>query len=317
MGGVRETLGEYSKTRQVAFGASMIIGAAFFCTGVIGDWRGWWNGLGFVPNAITSLAGFFFGVPIALVLLSTLTDEREERSQLNKLRGLSDAAWQDFSDRVHEFCTQGRIDALRLAGGDLANRWQSMSALLQSCWEFDPIPQFKLGLELAPVATEIEALVVSFRRSFDDRAKDLQIKWVGLQRSWAVLDSYVKIQRFERRQSWLSPDIDSSIQDWLRGDAHPMTEFLSQHLSTGALSGVSLQMEQVPELLRSLESQTFEERISFINTSNSPIYKLVASSYSAQAFAAAEVLRRLRDSVEAAEKGQGWPHRRGEVGQKN
>jgi hypothetical protein len=253
---------------------------------------------------MTSLSGFFFGVPIALVLLSTLTDEREERSDLKRLNGLSDSAWDEFSTRVRLFCSDDRINALRLAGGAVAEKWSSLHQLMQSCRTPTAlIEHFRLALTLSLTASELDDLLARISEAVPT-STDLAIEWVGIQRSWAVLDSYVKIQRFELRQPWLPADLDSKVQYRLRDATSPIVGFLGMHHES---KGFGLRMVDVPNYLRQLDHMSIPQRASAFNTSASPIYTLSGIRYSRDALTAADALEELRSNIIEVEQRDGWP----------
>ncbi|MFE6714027.1 hypothetical protein [Streptomyces sp. NPDC057695] len=46
--------------------------------GYVGDRRGWWDGLGFTTNIVSSFTGLLFGLPLALVFVAHLTDLQED-----------------------------------------------------------------------------------------------------------------------------------------------------------------------------------------------------------------------------------------------
>src|SRR6185312_5372848 len=118
-------------------------GRCSLAVGLVGDDRGWWQGLSFLPNAMTSLSGFFVGVPVALVLLSTITQEREDKSERDKLEQLSSTAWDQFVQRVTAFCAPDRIRVLHVAAKQLAPIWADISTQIThfARWEGGPREQ--------------------------------------------------------------------------------------------------------------------------------------------------------------------------------
>ena len=178
----------------------MFVGAALFVIGLIGDDLCWWQGLSFWPNAMTSLSGFFFGVPVALVLLSTITQEREDKSERDKLEQLSSTAWDQYVQRVTAFCAPDRIRVLHVAAKQLAPIWADISTQIThfANWEgrgaqSDREKEYRtLNSRFRPWADEIEGLLRQIGNVLP-AGSDLQVEWVGVQRSWAVLDTYVKL----------------------------------------------------------------------------------------------------------------------------
>lgn len=76
--------------------------------------------VGLSAQPFNSIVGFLIGVPVALVLLTTLANEREDK----QLERLSYAAWDDFAERVKIFCSDSRIEAL-----ESNTRWTDLEAI--------------------------------------------------------------------------------------------------------------------------------------------------------------------------------------------
>lgn len=87
--------------RVKLFAASMwLVGVVALAAGMVGDARHWWSSQPFLTNVVSSLTGFLFGVPFALVVLSRLTSVQRDhvsRGQVlqrsldvvSRLRGLA------------------------------------------------------------------------------------------------------------------------------------------------------------------------------------------------------------------------------------
>lgn len=311
MGSVRETLGDYSTGSRRAAAVSIFMGAALVIIGVVGDCRGWWHDLSFVPNAITSLAGFFVGVPVALVLLSTITQEREDKSERDKLEQLSSTAWEQFAQRVTAFCAPDRIRVLHLAAKRLAPVWADSSTQIRrfAGWDRGEAPADQeeyraLNSRFRPWADEIDGLL----RHIDNvlpAGSDLQVEWVGVQRSWAVLDTYVKLQRFERGLGWIEDPIDSRLQHKMIRENNPIGFFSESHDLRNTTYDPA--MQDIPQYLRHCADLGFDDLAREACIRTTPPNSLPPDRYAANASAAAEFLELLRrDVVQAGEVG-GWP----------
>ncbi|WP_041181216.1 hypothetical protein [Mycobacterium canetti] len=309
MASVGKTLGDYSAGRRWGFGASMLLGAGLFTAGLTGDCLGWWKVLAFWPNAMTSLAGFFFGVPIALVLLSTIDQERENKSQRDKLEQLSSTAWDQFVHRVEAFCAPDRIEALHLVAKQLAPIWADIATQIVHFGRRDrgrhegtgkPDTEYlTLVSRFLPWAEKIELLL---SRIAVPAGSDLQVEWVGVQRSWAVLDTYVKLQRFELGLSWFSDQVDTRLQHKMLREGNPISDFSESHDLKKTLQYPALR--DIPAYLKHCAELGFDALISEARKTTGPAYTLSSDRYAAKASAAAEFLELLALDVQQAEAEQ-------------
>ena len=311
--GVRETWGDYGRRRQFVLGLSVLTGVGIFGLGVIGDWLGWWGALSYVPNAMTSLAGFFVGVPVALVFLSTWAGEREEKSQLDNLRSLSDSAWRDYYGRVSEFCSVERIVAYRVAGSAIADQWEQIAEGIRAYFGSDDL----YAVAEMPTDQAYEAFIAQLPKWADDldrvlsRAQqlrslwDLRAEWVSIQQSWGLLNSYVKIQRFERKLPWIEPRIDARIQHKMALPEMPLTEFNRIHDTAGGY--INGAMGDMSRYLRRCAEMTKDEIQQNMRGTSAPAYLFPVDEYRRRASDAADFLSDLMKYLSLAQAGSGWP----------
>jgi hypothetical protein len=318
MASIRDTWSDYTHGRRWSLAVSMVIGVGLFGCGVAGDIPGWWSGLGFAPNAVTSLSGFFVGVPIALVLLSTISAEREEKSQIDKVEALSAAAWADYSHKVTAFCSDERIAALNFAGAALADRWDDyrmmclyFTDIFKNAENYKP-PSDELFDELVTalpeMADNLEHMVNDHVLSAVPNQLDAETKWLSLVRSWSLLDTYVKVQRFERNLDWLPEDLDTRIQQKMLHAASPFKEFLDLHKEYGELENCA-GIANMPEYFRTLASIGRKEALEVLNDRGEPIWKLTSGECANSAFDTKDFLLSLRDDVAQAETNMGGSQR--------
>jgi hypothetical protein len=167
---VRETWNDYSKGRRRTFCLFAFSGLCLFAAGVVGDFLGWWTGLAFVPNALTSLSGFFVGAPIALVLLSTFQAEREMHAQRDKIAALSNAAWESFAENVYAYCSQARqTGALGIPANGLSAMWDGVREKTRETLGNDSPSDEDLNelLEFfAAAAEQFDAALVEFHKNW-------------------------------------------------------------------------------------------------------------------------------------------------------
>ncbi|WP_327591533.1 hypothetical protein [Streptomyces chartreusis] len=72
------------------------LGGVIVALGVVGDLRGWWEGLGFLTNLVSSFAGLMFAVPFALVALSRLGEAHELLAEQRATKWHSERILADF-----------------------------------------------------------------------------------------------------------------------------------------------------------------------------------------------------------------------------
>ncbi|MET9841999.1 hypothetical protein ABZZ01_30065 [Streptomyces virginiae] len=79
---------------------SISVGIALSATGVTLDVLGCWSDFGFVVNLASSLTGFAFAVPVALVVLSRLAEEQATRAEQRRARIHADHAVSDLEEAI-------------------------------------------------------------------------------------------------------------------------------------------------------------------------------------------------------------------------
>lgn len=68
-------------------------GIALSFLGVVGDLRGWWEGLGFTANLLSSLTGLMFAVPFALVVVGRLAEHQDDVVEQRRVIRISRREW--------------------------------------------------------------------------------------------------------------------------------------------------------------------------------------------------------------------------------
>ncbi|WP_423463843.1 hypothetical protein ACO229_03965 [Promicromonospora sp. MS192] len=68
-------------------------GAALSIVGLAGDLRGWWDGLGFAANLLSSLTGLLFAVPFALVVVGRLAEHQDDVAERRRVARMSRREW--------------------------------------------------------------------------------------------------------------------------------------------------------------------------------------------------------------------------------
>lgn len=72
--------------------------------GAVGDARGWWDNRGFLTNLASSFTSLLFGVPVALLVLSRLTDAQAEATLRRQVVRRARGSVQSLHDTVMQRC---------------------------------------------------------------------------------------------------------------------------------------------------------------------------------------------------------------------
>ena len=309
-----DTFEGFSRAARWALVASFYLGLALLGVGIGLDITDppWWTSFPYVQNFVAALTGFLIGVPVALILLTTLENGRIENTELKKLESLSDTAWENFSKNVLAYCEDTRISAYEYAANDELT--QTVETIKAGISEYHGTPGY-FGPErtdaeyasfvpkLADWASQMEILLTPLDAI--PPGAQLAVEWVSVERSWAVLDAYVKVRRFELGLNWLSPDLDTKIQQKLVHESNPCHTFTLYYDPKANFSTI----RSIPAYLRYLALMSREEmhrKLHYETPFNSAT--LYYSEYGTTA--AANFLHQLKQYVTAAEQSGGWPFAR-------
>ncbi|MFI0766160.1 hypothetical protein ACH4TQ_14945 [Streptomyces sp. NPDC021218] len=152
------------------------LGGVIVALGVLGDLRGWWEGLGFLTNLVSSFAGLMFAVPFALVALSRLG---EAHALLAEQRATT---W--HSERI------------------LADLHASWSRLDSSVWEINDLAL--TGSEIR-VFTQDSELPEEFHRRGPGKIAFAREELSNLRTYWDVLSGDVRGRRLGVGLAWETP----------------------------------------------------------------------------------------------------------------
>jgi hypothetical protein len=312
MSALKRTWSDYRAGIRRLFIGMEILGWAILAVALTVDIHHKWPQWAFVPNATNSLSGFLIGVPIALVLFTTLTNEREN-SQLDRL---SCAAWNDFADRVRAFCSDSRIKALEDAELKLGELWRTVRQEILDAIGQDAtkaivhLPRDAAWDEFQNRMKQwCQQLTTQYGSIRIPRAGTLEMEWLAIRRSWTVLDVSVKAQRFQAdNRGWLVGDIDINLQHKLDRGGNPLTGFSDIHDRQGP-DKENPPMGNVPHWIckYSRGSRTeFAQQVAGA-TRLSPPYTLNSDTYINSAVQARMFLEDLKKCIDDAEEDDGWP----------
>ncbi|MEJ8640009.1 hypothetical protein [Streptomyces sp. MS2.AVA.5] len=78
----------------------LVAGSAGLVVGILGDFNGFWDDKAFSTNLVSSVIGLLFGVPLALLVLSYLTEAQAEDRELKQCRRYAEKTVETFLDNL-------------------------------------------------------------------------------------------------------------------------------------------------------------------------------------------------------------------------
>lgn len=222
----------YSPWVQRILIGMVVIGLASLVVGLKTDvsQSDWSQSLGFVTNIWAGFTGFLIGVPVALVVLSTITAQREETAATDRVHTLSRLAWEQFRDAIYEMFSESRIDALE----SIARTVQGFHDQTLKGFE-----NYEHGEKTTEDYTNLKAFIDHQIKTWQQpfvqmmheigTSQDLGMNWYAALRDWNTLDQYVRLQRLERGLEWFGRNLDSLLQQRMNPNVHPMQPFFDIH----------------------------------------------------------------------------------------
>ena len=102
----------HKTARGWLLGASFSIGASIAGMGLYGDSNSWWNNEPFTTNILSSLSTALMGLPFAIILVSTITQERAAEIQAHRLREHLIALSIEYNSEIEANCPTSQISEL-------------------------------------------------------------------------------------------------------------------------------------------------------------------------------------------------------------
>lgn len=210
----------------------VIVGFASLIVGLKTDvsQSDWSQSLGFFTNIWAGFTGFLIGVPVALVVLSTVTTQREDTAATDRVHTLTRIAWKQFRDAVYDLFGEKRIDSLESIGKSMQARHD------QALKGFENYQQGEKSTEdYRNIVAFIEYQIKSWQKPFSELSQEvgnslaLGMNWYAVLRDWNTLDQYVRLQRLERGLEWFDRRLDSLLQLTMNANVHPMQPFFDIH----------------------------------------------------------------------------------------
>jgi hypothetical protein len=194
-----------------------------------GDWS---TSLGFLTNIWAGFTGFLIGVPVALVVLSTVTRQSEDKAASDRVQNLTRVAWNQFRDAVEDLCSENRTTTMESIAKTIKAYHDQTFKGFENYESSNKTTQDYAGLQ-AFIKQQIRQWQDPFAQMMRGvgTSQDLGMVWYAILRDWNTLDQYVRLQRLERdlKPPWFDRILDSQLQERMKPDAHPMNPLFEKH----------------------------------------------------------------------------------------
>lgn len=208
----------------------------------------WLRNHAYIPNILAGFTGFLVGVPIALVVLETVTGTREDKVEVDKAKRVSAAAWHDFRSAAMEFANADRRHAL--LNDAPINIYPIYEEILEQLRAYRGEEPF-----VAPTREQYDSLMtylkdkeVKFKSEIDSVTRkvgdidELLKSWSRVLSTWSVLNTYVRSRRIELDRPWFNDDSNSTLVSSLATTANPLSDFSHVHSGFGLEPPASMTM---------------------------------------------------------------------------
>jgi hypothetical protein len=190
----------------------------------------WFQSHAYIPNIYAGFTGFLIGVPVAAVVLTTFTIQREDRAATDRVRSLTKAAWKQFRDAVEDLCGESRVKAMKTIAQQVQEHHDEVRKGFKTYEESEKTPD-----DFEKLKKFFTSQIKPWQEPFAQMMRavgleqSLTMSWHALLRDWNTLDQYVRMQRLERGLPWFDRDFDSLLQHRMNPAKHPMQPIFGMH----------------------------------------------------------------------------------------
>jgi hypothetical protein len=325
--GLWKTYRGFSGFWQWCLALSFVMGLGAASVGLWGEFTqasfmpSWWSRMPYGVNLASSLTAFMVGVPVASVVLETMTSNRVEKAQKESVNRISVVAWSNFTKAIHDLCSDERIGAL-MSTDEIPNLVKPVQEehdlimeTLQQCRNTvgrnpnsAPTEIANLRTFLAQHVSILESRWEAVNNKFG-REYQIRPKWNYILSMWQVLDTHVRLRRMEFQLDPMNDDSYTHILDSLMADKNPIFEFLSLHSGFGSQDGAVSSMMGLRSLMDAVLSFSDERLLWFVNNYSSRVGTSL-KTYDTDAFSAGVFLWGLKIRVDWVTT-SGWPAKAG------
>lgn len=273
----------------------------------------WSQSLGFLTNIWAGFTGFLIGVPVALVVLSTVTRQSEDKAATDRVENLTLLSWNQFRDSVLELCSDDRISALETGAARIQELHDETIGPIRNYYDNQERTEENAQQVLEFVKHQIPLWDKAFydlEASFGIRYS-LLLLWFAILREWNTVDQYVRLQRLERQLLWFDKGLDSYLLTRMLPEEFPMADFFTIHEGTPPRTDDSRQktMWASYKSLPEIADQTTENlSMHLVVRTNNYFPNRPLVGYMAAVERTVSSMRALAHTVRAVDN-SGWPTR--------
>lgn len=229
--GILDAFRDFGRSTKLLVGTMLALGVALFVVCLVADLARaeWIKSYTYIPNVLAGLTGFLIGVPFALVVLASLASQRDQKAAVDRVKAISQIAWNQYRDAVVTLCSPERIEAVNSCAQRIQDihdeTWQGINRYGS---ELTP-EEFQRLISFAQSQSRIWGEALGSLMQQIGETSDLRLQWLAAVRDWNTLDQYVRLQRLERGLAWFHRELDSLLQERMVSDRHPMRPFFEMH----------------------------------------------------------------------------------------
>ncbi|MBM7242324.1 hypothetical protein HQO12_11480 [Rhodococcus fascians] len=208
------------RSTQVSFGLS----ASLFGLGVAADALNWrWSEWGFFINVLTSLVGFLFGVPVAIIGLNAISENREREASIKQTRSLTIASWTRLSDAAKKLCTDELIDKPPVLAKVITDDFGTMCGDMADFGQ-DPhtsLTLFEVYSRLDAHADRMEQAIKDYLAGVGNQNLMLT-HWITIRLNWDIINTIIRQRRLALDMNWLTEVQEARLFHYTREQQFPL-----------------------------------------------------------------------------------------------
>jgi hypothetical protein len=224
-----------SRTTRILLLALLVLGLGLLAAGLTADHYGWWATRPFLTNVISGLTSACFGVPFALLVLSSLTSMEDSQRQRQRAEALRDEAFSALEASIRRVGSSRADPRIDLSLDSL-----TVPALAAADQLRGNLPLRQRDVD-NPAALARPALVGCLRSLIELQAYlgenfswrvDMEEHWESAREDWRFLNNQVKPRLYEVRLGWFRPDAAARLGTILSDPTHPLIATIALRDST-------------------------------------------------------------------------------------
>jgi len=222
------------------------MGTSLLLLGVAGDLFGWWAGLSYLTNVLSSLTGACFGIPVALLLIAAITDRRTAAALRRDCLRQGTLAADRLLASASPFAAANAAQDLVAPIVEIADRIAALRQTLDSpvSNDGDAAIKHELGIVGRGINEGRRRMLEALPMSISDSERH----WAELSNSWRSINDVVRKDYAASDLPWMDDDTQQTLHALLHDKPNPvlyllemrdfhMAEYAAQCLRSSAAEG--------------------------------------------------------------------------------